>query len=94
MKLVPYRKALEMGKEAIEKALVPIRAKQAKHQGELKMMEIDEKILTLESEIKEITIRHPLDYDKLLDKLDRVALLERKKKQFGKVIEELFEAEG
>jgi hypothetical protein len=93
MKLTPYKKILAMTKEAIDKTLVPIRARQAKQQGELEMMKIEEKILTLESEIQEIAVKHPLVYDDLLAKLDKVALLERRKKQFQKVIKELFEDE-
>jgi len=93
MKLTPYKKILAMTKEAIDKTLVPIRARQAKQQGELEMMKLEEQILTLESEIQEITVKHPLNYDSLLSKLDKVALLERRKKQFEKVIKELFDDE-
>lgn len=93
MRLTSYKKILGMTKEAIDKTLVPIRAKQAKQQGELEMMKIEEQILKMESEIQEITVKHPLDYDALLSKLDKVALLERRKKQFGRVINELFEEE-
>ena len=91
MKLIPYKKVLAMTKEAVDKALVPIRARQTRSRGELEMMKIDEQILVLENEIQEITAKHPLDYDYLLSKLDKVALLERRKKQFTKVIKELFE---
>ncbi len=94
MKLTPYRKILAMTKEAIDKTLVPIRSRQAKQQGELEMMKIEEQILTLESEIQGITVKHPLDYNTLLGKLDKVALLERRKKQFSRVIKELFDEEA
>lgn len=93
MKLTPYKKILAMTKEAIDKTLVPIRARQAKQLGELEMMKIEEQILTMESDIQEITVKHPLNYDALLTKLDRVAILERRKKQFSRVIKELFEDE-
>lgn len=91
MKLTAYKKVLAMTKEAINKALVPVRAQQAKQQGELEMMKIDEKIITMEAEIHEITAKHPLDWNGLLKKLDEVALLERRKKQFARVIKELFD---
>jgi hypothetical protein len=90
MKLTPYKKAIAMTKEAINAVLVPVRATQTKKQAELEVCKIDEKILTLESEVQEITVEHPLDFDGLLKKLDEIALLERRKKQFGKVVEELF----
>lgn len=93
MRLTPYRKILAMTKEAIDKTLVPIRARQTKQLGELEMMKIEEQILTLETEIQETTVKHPLNYDTLLAKLDKMALLERRKKQFARVIKELFEDE-
>ena len=70
MKLINYKEALKMTKEAIDQALVPIRAKQAKAQGEMEMMKIDEKMISLEAELQEITVKHPLDYTKLLNKMD------------------------
>ncbi len=94
MKLTAYKKVLAMTKEAINKALVPVRAQQAKQQGELEMMKIDEKIITMEAEIQELCAKHPLGWNDLLKKLDEVALLERRKKQFARVIKELFEDGG
>lgn len=93
MKLTPYKKILGMAKEAIDKTLVPVRAAQAKKQGELEMMKLEEKILTKQTEITELTTSNPLNYDKIISALDDLALLERRQKQFGKIIGELFEEE-
>jgi hypothetical protein len=90
MKLISYKKALAMTKEAVDAAMVPIRARQVKKQAELEMSKLDEKILTLEVEVQELTTKHPLDFDKLFEKSDKIALLERRKRQFDKVLSELF----
>ena len=90
MKLTPYKNILKYSKEKIQEVCAPIRAKQAKMQAELEMAKLDEKIVTLEQEITEICTEHPIDFDKLIDKQDEVGLLERRKKQFSKIVEELF----
>lgn len=91
--LTPYKKLLEMGKAAVEATLVPIRASQARKQGELKMMEIEEKLITIESKIQEESIKHPLQYEKIIELLDERGLLERRCEQFKKIIGELFPTE-
>ena len=90
MKLLPYKEILKYGKEKIQDALAPIRALQAKKQAELEMAKLDEKIATFESEITEMASKHPIDFEELVDKQDELALLERRKKRFHKIIEELF----
>lgn len=94
MKLMSYKKAISMTKEAVDAAMVPIRARQVRKQAELEVSKIDEKILTLEVEIQELSTKHPFNFESLFDKMDRLALLERKKKQFDKVLAELFPDEA
>lgn len=91
MKLLPYTKLLKYSKEKINEALAPIRANQAKKQCELKIAEMDEKIASAEADIQEICSKHPFDPEGVIDALDELALMERKKKQFGKLIEDMFE---
>lgn len=91
MKLIPYKKILKMGKEKIQDALAPIRANQAKKQGELEIAKLEEVIATQESKIQEICSEHPLDFNNLIEAQDRLALNERRKKQLEKIIKELFE---
>jgi len=93
MKLTPFAKIIAMSKEKLESALAGPRARQTRIQGELEMAKIDEKIATSEQEITELCSKHPLDFNTLIDKLDKVALMERRKKQFEKVLSELFPKE-
>ena len=91
MKLTSYRQILEMGKQAVEKALIPVRIMQARKQGELEMMKIEEQTITLESKITELCTVYPIDYNRIIEKLDEHALLLRRKEQFAKIIAELFD---
>lgn len=90
MKLIAYNDILKMTKEKVQSALAPARARQTRIQGELEMAKLDERIATIEQEITEVCSEHPLKFDKLIDKMDQLALIERRKKQFDKVIKELF----
>lgn len=92
MRLTPYKKLLTMAKEAVDATLAPVRAHSAKKKAELEMARLDERLATLESEINTLCSEKELNFDKIIDKLDQVALAERRKKQFGKIIEEMFPA--
>jgi len=88
--LKPFREALAMTKQAIEEALIPIRVAQAKKQGEMEQLKIDEQILNLEGKLQEATVSNPINYDKVINYIDEIELLNRRKEQFDKIIEELF----
>lgn len=90
MKLKPYKEMLKWSKEKVDEALAPIRAIKAKKQAELEIAKLEEKIATLEAKINEVCIEKDIDFNFLIERLDDLALLERKKKQFIKIIDELF----
>ena len=90
MKLTPYKKILAMGKEAIDANLAPVRAHSAKKKAELEMAKLDEKLATLDSEINSICSEKEINFEKIINKLDDIALTERKRKQFEKIIGEMF----
>lgn len=90
MKLKPFKDILALSKEKIEETLAPMRARQVKAQAELEMAKIDEKLVTLEATVQEFCSQKTINFDKLLDKLDESALLERRQKQFKKILSELF----
>ena len=90
MKLKPYKEMLKWSKEKVDEALAPIRAIKAKKQAELEIAKLEEKIATLEAKINEVCVDKDINYSSLIEKLDDLALLERRKKQFIKIIDELF----
>jgi hypothetical protein len=89
-KLTAYKRLLTMGKEAVDATLAPVRAFSAKKKAELEMAKIDERIATLESELTVTCAEKDINFDRIIDKLDEIALAERRKEQFGKIIEEMF----
>lgn len=90
MKLKPYAEILKMTKEAVTAALAPVRAMQAKSQAKLETSKLEEIKVTLEAEIEELCMKHPIPFDTIIEKMDKLALTERKQKQFEKITTELF----
>ena len=90
VKLPSYAEILKKGKVLINASLAPIRAAQIKKQAELEKMKIEEKILTKETEVQGLCTEYPVDFDKVISKIDEIALLERRKKQFDKIIADMF----
>lgn len=90
MKLKPFKEIIALTLEAKDKLLAPVRARQVKGQAELEMAKLDEKLITYETEVQEMCTDKSIDFDKLLSKLDSIALLERRKKQYTQVLKELF----
>lgn len=92
-KLTPYKKILTMGKEAIDAALAHVRARSAKKKAELEMAQLDERIATLEADINNICAEKELDFNKLLAKLDDIAIAKRRLRQFEEIVAQLFPEE-
>ena len=90
MKLKPFKELIALSKEKIDEALAPLRARTAKAKATLKMAEIDEKIASLGQAIQELATSKDIDFDKIADKLDEVALLELRKTRFAEITGQLF----
>jgi hypothetical protein len=93
MKLPIYKEVLKMGKEKVNEGLAPIRAMRAKKQAELEMAKLDEIIATEEAEIHELCSQKEVNFAGLIEKQDKVGLTERKKKQYQKILDEMFPEE-
>ena len=92
MKLKPFKEIIAMSKEKLDEALAPIRAKQVQTQAELEMAKIDETLISTEAEIQELCSQKQIDFDKLLKLMDKYDLAERRRKQYRKILEDLFPA--
>ncbi len=90
MQLTPYKKLLTMTKEAIDLTLATVRAKSCKKKAELEAAKLEEKAASLETEINTLCAQKDIDFEKLIDKLDDLALAERRKGQYEKILKELF----
>jgi hypothetical protein len=54
------------------------------------MAKLDDELIRLEAEIQEQCAKEEINFPSLLDKLDKIGLLERRQKQYQKVLSELF----
>lgn len=90
MKLKPFKELIAMSKEKLDEAMAPIRARQVKSQAELEMARLDADLLTHEGQVQEMCTQKEINFPNLLDKLDKIALLERRKKQYSDVLKQLF----
>ena len=90
MKLTPYKEILKMAKEKVDEVLAPVRAMKARKQAELEIAKLDEQIATQESKIQEICSQKEINFDTLINAQDELALTERRKKQFEKIVAEMF----
>lgn len=90
MKLTPYATIIKMAKDAKDALLAPLRANEMKKKAELEMAQIDSKVMEHESRIQELCSAYPISFDSLIKAIDERSLLERRKKQFEKIVEEMF----
>jgi hypothetical protein len=79
-----------MAKEKIDESLAPVRANRAKKQAELKIAELEEKMASKEAKINELCSEKEINFDCIIGAMDEFALMERKKLQFEKIIEQMF----
>lgn len=90
MKLPTYRDVLKMAKEKVDDALAPVRAARAKKQAELEMAKLDEEIATMTAKIYEVFCQKDVNFAALIEQQDKLALAERKKRQYQKILDEMF----
>jgi len=89
-KVKPFVEVLAMTKEKLDAALAPIRARSAKAKADMASAKLEEQMVNLEREIHEGCAAKELDFDKIVDKIDKYELAERKLKQINGLIAELF----
>jgi hypothetical protein len=90
MALMKYKEILTLAKEKITEAMAPLRAREMRKRGELEICKIDSLIAEKEQKIQEYASEYPINFDKLIDSLDDLELIKRRKEQFEKIIDEMF----
>ena len=90
MKLISYKEALKLGKEKVGQALVPIRVKRARKKAELEMLKLEEELATKQASLQEECCKEDVDFPHIIEMQDSIALIERKIKQYNKILEEMF----
>ena len=90
MKLIPYVNQLQQTTEEKKKALAGPQSQEMKQKALHEVSKLDVQITEKQSAITELTSKHPLDFDAIIRAQDDLALAERRKRQLGAIIEELF----
>lgn len=90
LKLKPYKEILKMAKEKVDEVLAPVRANRARKQAELEIAKMDEKMASQEAKVFELCSAREIDFDAIIRSQDEYALMERRKNQFKKIIDEMF----
>ena len=90
MQLKPFKELIAMSQEKMDEAMAPIRARKVRAKAELKMSELDADIVTKETKVTELVAKKDIDFEEVMDTLDELALLERRKEQYQDVLKQLF----
>ena len=90
MALLKYKDVLILCKEKVKEALAPLRAREMKKKAELEICKIDSSIAEKEQKIQEIASEYPIDFHKMIDAIDDLDLIKRRKEQFEQIINEMF----
>lgn len=93
MQLKPFKELIGLSKEKLDEAMAPIRARQVRLQANLEQSKLESDIVTKETQVQEMLTSKTVDFPKLMDKLDEIALLERRKEQYNDVLAQLFPEE-
>lgn len=90
MQLKPFKELIAMSKEKLDEAMAPIRARQVKAAAEMEKTKIETDIVNLETKVQELCTKKEVCFPALMDTLDELALLERRKQQYDEVLGQLF----
>lgn len=93
MSLMKYKDVLILCKDKIKEAMAPLRAREMKKKAELELCKIESQIAENEQKVQEYASQYPVDFDKLIDALDDLDLIKRRKEQFETIINEMFSEE-
>ncbi len=91
MKLKSYKDYLGMAKEIADKAMIPFKVRKAEKALELRIIEVEADIASKEVAIQTlVTEKTEINYDDLINAIDRKELQDRKLKQLNELKEQLF----
>lgn len=90
MPLMKYSDILVLAKDKIKEAMAPLRAREMRKKAELEACKLDSTIAEKEQAIQELASEYPINFDKLIDAIDDLELIQRRKVQFEKIINEMF----
>jgi hypothetical protein len=90
-KMKTYKELVAMTKEKLDEALVPLRVRAAKAKAEGEVIKLEEKLISLETQINEACAKKEIDFNAIGDRIDEYELAERRLKQIQDLIKALFQ---
>lgn len=90
MKLLPFKDLIAMSKEKMDEALAGPRARLVKSKAETEMAHLETEILTKQQAVQELFAKKDINFPDVMDKLDDIALLERRQEQYNEILVQLF----
>lgn len=85
-----YGKLLSKGKETIEKLELPFKVKKEHKNLEMKILELEQQIAKDELTIQEQKSASPVNWEKLIEAIDKLSLNNRKLNQLQALEQEMF----
>ena len=85
------KELLKMGEDAIKAVKLPFKIRKEKKQLEALILDYEERVATLESEINDLKAEETLNVERILDKVDDLELAQRRLKQGEELMKELFD---
>jgi hypothetical protein len=93
-KIKTYAEIVKMSAEAVDVALAPVREKMARSKANLEEAKLQEEMIDLEGKIVALCSKRDLDLQNIADLMDKYELKERRLKQMGELIGQLFPKKG
>jgi hypothetical protein len=90
MAILKYKDVLVMCKDKIKEMMAPLRAHEMKKKAEFEIAKLESQIAEKEQKVQELASQYPVEFASLLTALDDLELTKRRKKQFEKIIVEMF----
>lgn len=92
-KLATFKELIAMTKEKMDEALIPLRVEAAKNRAQGEVIKLKEKLLSLETQIKEGCAKKDIDFNAICDLMNQYDLTERRLKQINELVASLFPTE-
>lgn len=93
IELKPFKELIAMSKEKLNEAMAPLRARAVKSQADLEMSKLEGEIITIQAYVQEMCVEKEINFPAMFERLDEIALLERRLKQYQDVLAQLFPVE-
>lgn len=90
MELRPFKDMIALSEDKLKEEMAPIRARNIKSQAELEMSRLEANILKAETSVQEMCARPDICFTEVLNDLDDIDLMERRKRKCSDAIKQLF----